>query len=70
MPAPSSVNGTWWGSIALVPKSLRLPISSARTTAVTAALMWTTVPPAKSMALLPSRFSKKPPPHTHLAMGA
>src|SRR2546429_7521885 len=47
-PAPSSTSGTLWGTIAVRLKSFRGPSMRAATSADTPALMWTTVPPAKS----------------------
>src|SRR6476646_9643047 len=49
-PAPSSVNGTWWGSSDDDGYSWRLPTTIAATSAAMAALTCTTVPPAKSSA--------------------
>src|SRR5439155_541072 len=47
-PAPSSTSGTLCGTIAVRLKSRRAPSIRAATSAETPALMWTTVPPAKS----------------------
>ena len=47
--APSMTNGRLCGRIGSLPKPLRLPITRASTRAATPALMWTTVPPAKSI---------------------
>ena len=68
--APSMTNGMlcgrWLGSL---PKPLRLPMISTRISAATPALMWTTVPPAKSIAgprawpIAPSG-PNSPPPQT------
>src|SRR5918999_2464792 len=50
MPAPSMVKVRLWGAKWLSPKPLLLPINSAAASAAMPALMWTTVPPAKSRA--------------------
>ena len=56
-----------WGGIAVPGKPLRLPRTIAATIAATPALMWTTVPPAKSMKpMSPSQ----PPPQTQWHTGA
>ncbi|MNW61080.1 hypothetical protein D3C74_391140 [compost metagenome] len=47
--APSITNGRLWGRMGSLPKPLRLPMISASTRPATPALMWTTVPPAKSI---------------------
>ncbi len=77
-------NGRLCGRIGSVPKPLRLPMRSASTSAATPALMWTTVPPAKSIgatvaapSVTPNTFAarpfslaeRKPPPHTMWASG-
>ena len=67
-PAPRSTNGTWCGSIACRPQSLRGPTTSAATSAAAAALTWTTVPPAKSSA--PRRKIQPSASHTQCATGA
>src|SRR2546427_12552141 len=67
-PAPSSTSGTLWGTIAVRLKSFRGPSMRAATSADTPALMWTTVPPAKSIA--PSLASQPPDPHTQWASGS
>ena len=48
-PAPIIVSGTLCGRIATLPKPRRLPTTRARTRPAIPALMWTTVPPAKSI---------------------
>src|SRR6478752_1511005 len=58
-PAPSSVNGTLWGSSDDDGYSWRLPTAMA-------ALTCTTVPPAKSSA---PHVASHPPPHTQCAIG-
>src|SRR5688572_4622210 len=65
-PAPSSVNGTLCGMSEGDGYSRRLPTTIAATSAATAALTCTTVPPAKSSA--PS-LASQPPPHTQCAIG-
>ena len=50
MPVPMSVHGRAWGGMASLGQPLRLPITRIRTSAAMPALMWTTVPPAKSRA--------------------
>ena len=67
IPAPSRVNGTLCGKIACRAKSLRGFKTRAVTRAAAAALMWTTVPPAKSSAPI---FASHPPPQTQCATGA
>src|SRR5438093_5455302 len=61
-PAPSSVNGTLCGSIAVLGYSSRLPT----TIAATPALTCTTVSPAKSSAPI---LASHPAPHTQWAIG-
>src|SRR5215470_10102128 len=65
-PAPRSTNGTLCGSNDEDGYSARLPTTIAATTAATAALTWTTVPPAKSRA---PHCASQPPPHTQCAIG-
>ena len=48
-PAPIMTTGTLCGRMAILPKPSRLPTMIARTRPAMPALMWTTVPPAKSM---------------------
>ena len=72
--APSMTSGRLWGFIGSLPKPLRAPTTRARTRPATPALMWTTVPPAKSTgsaiaAKGPSPLSR-PPPQTMWARGA
>src|SRR6185436_302277 len=62
--APIIVITRLWGGIASRPQPMRLPTTKAPTRPATPALMWTTVPPAKSSApsfqmnpALPSRAS-------------
>src|SRR5205085_5523124 len=50
MPVPISVHGRAWGGMASLGQPFRLPITRMRTSAAIPALMWTTVPPAKSRA--------------------
>ena len=64
--APTMVSVRLCGGSASLPKPMRLPVMYAPTSPATAALMWTTVPPAKSSA--PSSASR-PPPQTMCAMG-
>src|SRR6478735_5393483 len=65
-PAPSSTNGTLWGTSDDDGYSLRLPTTIAATSAAAAAFTCTTVPPAKSSA---PHFASQPPPHTQCATG-
>ena len=65
--APSMVIPGACGSSALEGKPLRLPSSSAITSAETPAVVWTTMPPAKSSTPMPD---SQPPPHTQCATGA
>jgi hypothetical protein len=72
--APSITSGRLWGFMGSRPQPRRLPTTRARTRPAVPALMWTTVPPAKSMgsaiaAKGPSAESS-PPPQTMWAMGA
>src|SRR5208283_2469218 len=62
-PAPSTVRVRLFG---IRFTSLLFPITIAPTSAAIPALIWTTVPPAKSSA--PS-FARKPFPHTQCAIG-
>jgi hypothetical protein len=56
------------GGIAVVGKPFRLPSTIAATSAAMPALMWTTVPPAKSR--IPQSHSRPPlPDHTMCAIG-
>src|SRR4051812_27529734 len=66
-PAPSSTNGTLCGTSEEEGYSCRLPTTIAATSAATAALTCTTVPPAKSSA---PHCASQPPPHTQCAIGA
>ena len=83
-PAPSMTTGTLCGRMAWEPKPRRLPTISASTRPAIPALMWTTVPPAKSMGSTsatpsvapkiladrpPSAPDRTPPPHTMWAIG-
>ena len=83
-PAPIIVSGTLWGRMATLPKPTRLPMTRARTRPAMPALMWTTVPPAKSMGAMvatplvaPNRcaarpesvLDSRPPPQTMWASG-
>ena len=54
-PAPVRHSGRLWGAIDCFPKPLRLPTMIAATSAERPLVMWTTSPPAKSIALLPKR---------------
>src|SRR6187200_2140523 len=65
-PAPSSVSGTLCGSSDDEGYSWRFPTTIAATSAATAALTWTTVPPAKSRA---PHLASQPPPQTQCAAG-
>src|SRR5688500_18390055 len=70
--APMTEMTTLCGGIAVVPKPLRLPSTIAATSAVTPELMCTTVPPAKSIALILPPFhalSSPPLAHTMCASG-
>ena len=82
--APIMVSGTLCGRIATLPKPRRLPTTRARTRPAIPALMWTTVPPAKSIGATlaapsvepkmsedrpDSLADSRPPPHTMCAMG-
>ena len=58
-PAPSMTSGRLLGRIGSLPKPLRLPRTSARASAAAPALMWTAVPPARSM--VPMREPIQPP---------
>ena len=60
--APSMTNGTLCGRNGCVPKPLRLPMISTITSAAIAALIWTTVPPAKSWAAAPIAWEIAPSP--------
>src|SRR3989442_15795220 len=66
--APMTVIGRLWGCIGWWPYPLRLPISTAQTSADMPDEMWTTVPPAKSSA--PSFLSQPPSPQTQWASGS
>ena len=72
--APSMTRVRLCGFIGSLPKPLRLPTMIASTRPAMPALMWTTVPPAKSIGV--DRFSatkpappSQPPPHTMCAIG-
>src|SRR5512146_348273 len=65
--APSRASGMLLGSMVSLPKPMRLRITSAMASAENPALMWTTVPPAKSRA--PS-WASQPPPQTQWASGS
>ena len=69
-PVPSTAKGRLCGGDVWFGCPLRRPRTIAATRAETPALMWTTVPPAKSRA--PSPKPKKPPPlpHTQWQTGA
>ena len=67
MAAPVTHMVTLWGGMGVLGNPLRLPTMMQATRAATPALIWTTVPPAKSMA--PHRL-RSPPPHTMWQMGA
>ncbi len=54
------------GAMLSTPYPFRLPTTRQATRPATPALMWTTVPPAKSRTPAPPR---KPPPHTQWAIG-
>jgi hypothetical protein len=68
MPAPSMVKVRLWGAKWLLPKPFLFPITSAAARAAIPALMWTTVPPAKSRA--PNSRIQPPGAHTQWASGA
>src|SRR5262249_62171138 len=65
-PAPLTVIVRLCGSIGVSGKPLRLPITSAATSAATPALTCTTAPPAKS---LKPRSASQPPPQTQCVTG-
>ena len=67
-PAPKSAKGTLCGTVGMRLKSRRGPNTLASTSAVTPALICTTVPPAKSSA--PRVRSHPPSPHTQCASGS
>jgi hypothetical protein len=67
-PAPRMAKGTLCGSTDGWRSPRRLPRTSANTSAAAAALMCTTVPPAKSRQ--PSACSQPPGDHTQCATGA
>ena len=67
-PAPAMVSAGLCGSISVLGKPWRLPSSTAMTSAETPAVVWTTIPPAKSS--VPSFAESQPPPHTQCATGA
>ena len=60
------VNDGLCGSISCLGKPWRLPISAAATSAETPAVVWTTIPPAKSSVPMPA---SQPPPQTQWATG-
>jgi hypothetical protein len=66
MPAPATVSVRLWGGSAWVPKPLRGPSTRAATRAATPAVMWTTVPPAKSSKPI---CISQPPPQTQWHTG-
>ena len=68
MAAPNTTNGTLCGTNACWPYPLRFPRYNTQARAATPALMWTTVPPAKSMAPR-CDVPRNPPPHTQCAIG-
>ena len=83
-PAPIMVSGTLCGRIEILPKPIRLPTTRASTRPAIPALMWTTVPPAKSIGTtlavpsvepkirldrLVSLAERRPPPQTMWAIG-
>ena len=67
MPLPSRVRGREWGGIVSSGQPLRLPSTRMTARAAMPALMWTTVPPAKSRA--PSLNSHPTGAKTQWAMG-
>src|ERR1700730_907425 len=67
-PAPITVIGRLWGGMGLCPNPLRLPITSAQTSADTPEEICTTVPPAKSSA--PILRSQPPSAHPQRASGS
>ena len=66
--APAMVSAGACGSISVRGQPMRLPSSRATTSAETPAVVWTTMPPAKSS--VPNRLASQPPPHTQCATGA
>ncbi len=66
-PAPSITRGRLCGRIGSFLKPTRLPMTRMTPRAAAPALMWTAVPPAKSMT--PSLNSQPPAPHTQWATG-
>src|SRR5208283_1134002 len=65
--APRIDHGMFPGSIAYLPYPTRLPITRASASAAKPELMWTTVPPAKS---IEPNWDVQPPPHTQWASGS
>ena len=66
-PAPSMTSGRLCGRIGSFLKPTRLPMTRITPSAAAPALMWTAVPPAKSMT--PSSKSQPPAPQTQCATG-
>src|SRR5262245_27267459 len=66
-PAPTMQSGRLWGGIGSRPSPLRFPSMMAATIAENPLDMWTTSPPAKSMA--PDLKSHPSDPHTMWAIG-
>ena len=74
MPVPTTVSVRLCGAKAFVPKPRRLPSMRQSTSADQPEVMWTTVPPAKSIALIFASafhmpFMKPSTPQTMCAMG-
>ena len=66
--APAMVSAGLCGSISVLGKPARRPSSAAATSAETPAVVWTTMPPAKSST--PSLVASQPPPQIQWATGA
>ncbi|CAM5548866.1 hypothetical protein SGRIM128S_00096 [Streptomyces griseomycini] len=66
-PAPSMTSGRLCGRIGSFLKPMRLPMTRITPRAAAPALMWTAVPPAKSMT--PSSKAQPPAPQTQCATG-
>ena len=74
--APATVSVMLCGGCTLFGKPCRDPSTTAATRAAVPAVIWTTVPPAKSMTPTPNHSPNQPselsmpPPQTQWAMGA
>ena len=65
-PAPATVRAGLWGNISVLGKPIRLPSISATISAETPAVVWTTMPPAKSITPC---SAKNPLPQTQRVTG-